>query len=49
MGSMQKMKLSYLDQSNRVLFVTKTRQDNDVTGCIGLVYTETQFEISRPI
>lgn len=27
----------------------KTRQDKDVTDCIGLVYTENDTELSEPI
>ena len=27
----------------------KTRQDNDVIDCIGVVYTETEIELSGPI
>ena len=27
----------------------KTRKKNDVTNCIGLVYTKTEIELLRPI
>ena len=29
--------------------MTKTKQDNDYTDHIGLVYVETKMELSRPI
>ena len=31
------------------LYIRKTKQDNNMTHCIGLVYAETQIELSRPI
>lgn len=34
---------------NRVLFIKKTRQDNDMTNSIGLVYFETKTELSGPL
>lgn len=40
-----KMKLSYRDQSNWLLSVMKARQDNDVTNCIGVIYTEKDIEL----
>ena len=43
------MKLSYRDQSNQVRFVMKTRQNNDVTNHIGMVYTKNDTELSGPI
>ena len=43
------MKSSFHTRSNRVLFFAKTKQDNDVTDCIGLVYSEIETELSRPI
>ena len=43
---MLKMKLSYSDRSDRVQFVTKTKQNNDVTDCIGVVYVETETKLS---
>ena len=46
---MPKAKLSCCDQSNWVQFVIKTRQDNDMTNCIGIIYTETKSELSGPI
>ena len=36
-------------RSNRVWFVKKTKQDNDVTNRIGLVYVETEIELSGPL
>ena len=39
-----KIKLSCCDRLDRVQSVTKTRQDNDVTNYIGLVYVETEIE-----
>ena len=47
--STSKMKLSCRDQSDRVWFVMKTRQDNDVTNRIGLVYVKTKPQFSGPI
>ena len=44
-----KMKLSYHNQSSQVKSMTKTKQDNDVIGHIGLVYAETKTEFSGPI
>ena len=43
------MKLSYRDRSERVRSVIKTRQDNDVTNRIGLVYVENNTKLSQPI
>ena len=42
-------KLSYHNQSNQVWPITKTKQDNDMTDCIGLVYVENNTELSGPI
>lgn len=39
------MKLSYRDQSNWLLSVMKARQDNDVTNCICVIYTEKDIEL----
>ena len=47
--SMPKTILNYHDLSNWVSFLTKTKQDNDVTNRIGLVYIETEIELSGPI
>ena len=44
-----KMKLRRHDQSDRVLFMTKTKQDNNVTDHIGLVYTKNNTELLGPI
>ena len=46
---MPKTILNYHDLSNWVSFLTKTKQDNDVTNRIGLVYIETEIELSGPI
>ena len=43
---MLNMKLSYRDRSDRVLYVTKTKQDNDVTNCTCEVYTENDTKLS---
>ena len=45
---MPKMKLSCCDQSNYMCAVTKTRQDNNVTDRIGLVYVGNDTKLSRP-
>ena len=37
------MKLSYCDQSNRVWSIMKTKQDNNVSNCIGQVYVEIEI------
>ena len=29
--------------------MTTTKQDNDLIGCIGVVYAEIEIELSRPI
>ena len=39
------MKLSCHDQSKRVSFVTKTRQDNNMTDRIGAMYTENNTKL----
>ena len=49
MWSTPKTKLSYRAWLNRVQFVTKTRQDNDITNRIGVVYAETETELLGPI
>lgn len=41
------MKLNCHDRLDQVRFVTKTRQENDVTNCISLLYTETKTKLSR--
>lgn len=43
--SMSKTKLSYHVQLNLVLSMIKTRQDNDMTDRIGLVYAKTKTEL----
>ena len=47
--SMSKTKLSNRERSDRVLFVTKTKHDNDMTDHIGLVYVENDIELLGPI
>lgn len=47
--STPKMKLSYHAQSTRARFVMETRQDNNITYSISVVYIETKIELSRPI
>ena len=39
------MKLSYYAWSNRVRFVKETKQDNNITGHISVVYIETKTEL----
>ena len=43
------MKLNYQDLFDWVQSMTKTRHDNDMTYCIGMVYVETETELSWPI
>ena len=43
---MPKSKLNYWDISNRVWYVNKTRQDNDMINPIGVVYTKNETELS---
>ena len=49
MRSMLKTKLSCRHQSDQVLFVMKTRQDNDVIDRIDMVYTKIEIRLSTPI
>ena len=46
---MPKMILNCRVLSDEVLFVTKTRQDNDMTSYIGVVYAKNETELLRPI
>ena len=46
---MPKMILNCRDLSDEVLFVTKTRQDNDMTSYIGVVYAKNETELLGPI
>ena len=39
------MKLNYHDWLDWVRSMTKTRQDNDLTDCIGVVYTKNEIEL----
>lgn len=41
--------LNCCDQLDRMQFVIKTRQDKDVTDCIGMVYAKTKTELLGPI
>ena len=43
---MLKPKLNFWDLSDRVCFVIKTREDNDVTDCIGVFYTQSDTKLS---
>ena len=49
MWFMPKMRSSYHDRSSQIWSVVKTRQDNNVTHSISLVYIENNIELSRPI
>lgn len=40
--------LNCCDRLDRMQFVTKTRQDKDVTDCIGMVYAETKTKLLGP-
>ena len=44
--SMSKMKLNCYDRSDGVLSMIETKQDNDVTNRISVVYTEIRTELS---
>ena len=46
---MPKMKQSYLNRLDQVPSMMKTRQDNDVTGHIDVVYVENKTELLSPI
>ena len=46
---MSKSKLNFQDLSDRVWFGMKTRQDNDLTDCIGVFYGKNDIELSWPI
>lgn len=47
--STMKTKLRYRDRSNRVWSMMKTREENDVTYHISLVYIETKTKLLGPI
>ena len=47
--SSSKMKLSCHDRSNRVRYVTKIRQDNDMIDRNGAVYAKNEIELSSSI
>lgn len=49
MWSTSNLKLSCHDRLDRVWFVMKTRQNNDMTDHIALVYVEIKTKLSRPI
>ena len=42
---MSKTKLSCLDQSDLVQSMTKTKQDNDVTNHINVIYAENETKL----
>ena len=42
-------KYNCYDQSDKVLFMMKFKQNNDVTGRIGMAYAEIETELSWPI
>ena len=44
-----KTKLNCYDRTNEVRSMTKTRQDNDVSDRIGVLYPEIRTELSWPI
>ena len=46
---MPKMKLSYINWSDRVPTMTKIRQDNHMTDCINPIYIENEIELSWSI
>lgn len=39
-------KMNYHVQFYRVRYMTKTRQDNDMTDCTGVVYTDIGIDLS---
>ena len=39
------MKPIYYNRSDRVWYVMKTRQDSNMTNCIGLIYAKTKIEL----
>ena len=43
------MKVKFYDRSDRVRFMMKFKQDNDVTDCICVVYIEIEIELSWSI
>lgn len=46
---MLKMKLNYWDLSNMVQYVTKKRQDNNMTNNTGAIYIKNETEMLWPI
>lgn len=46
---MPKMKLNYHEISDRVLFMTKTREDNDIINQTSAIYTKIGTELQLPI
>ena len=42
--SRSRMKLNYKDLSDKVSYMMKTRQENDITDCTGAVYAENDIE-----
>ena len=49
MRSKSKMKLSYCDRLYHVWSMTKSKQENNVSDRISLVYAKIKTELSRPI
>ena len=49
MWSMLKSKLNYLDQLNKMCSFMKTRLDNNVTDCKGVISVKYDTELSRLI
>lgn len=46
MRFMTKTKLSYYDQSDRVQYIMKTKQNNDITDRTGTIYAKNDTELS---
>ena len=46
---MSRLKLNYRDLSKWVRYVIKTRQDNNITDCIGSIYIKNEIELSWPV
>ena len=47
--SRSRMKLNYKDLSDKVSYMMKTRQENEITDCTGAVYAENKTKLSSPI
>ena len=46
---MLETKLNYHDRSNMIQSIMKSKQDNDMNDCIGVISIEYDTELSRPI